>query len=130
MPPFHVVSAVLDEATSALDAESEHLVQEALDRLMQQRTVLIIAHRLSTVKDADVVMVMDNGVIQAAGPHAELMEKSPLYARLVQHQLQPASDDSESIGSADGGAMNGGGGGGAAAGAGAGQGAAVTVGGL
>ena len=71
------------QATSALDAESEHLVQEALDRLMVGRTVLIIAHRLSTVKNDDKVMVLDGGVVQACGPHDELMQTSPLYVYAV-----------------------------------------------
>lgn len=82
---------LLDEATSALDAESEHLVQEALDRLMANRTVLIIAHRLSTVKDADVVMMLDQGRVQGAGKHHELMQTNELYAKLVQHQLSQPS---------------------------------------
>ncbi|HLM71106.1 MAG TPA: ABC transporter transmembrane domain-containing protein, partial [Polyangiaceae bacterium] len=70
---------VLDEATSALDAESEHLVKEALDRLRRGRTTLIIAHRLSTVKDADRVLVMDGGRIVQSGEHAALMRQDGLY---------------------------------------------------
>lgn len=79
---------VLDEATSALDAESEHLVKEALDRLMRGRTTLIIAHRLSTVKDADRVLVIDGGRIVQSGSHAELVAKDGLYRRLVERQFQ------------------------------------------
>jgi ABC-type multidrug transport system fused ATPase/permease subunit len=65
---------VLDEATSALDAESEHLVKEALERLMKGRTTLIIAHRLSTVKGADRVVVLQDGAIVQSGDHATLMQ--------------------------------------------------------
>ena len=78
---------VLDEATSALDAESEHLVKEALDRLMKGRTTLIIAHRLSTVKDADRVCVIDAGRIVESGAHAALMGQDGLYRRLVERQF-------------------------------------------
>jgi ATP-binding cassette subfamily B protein len=78
---------ILDEATSALDAESEHLVQEALQRLMEGRTALIIAHRLSTVQSADRVVVLDAGRIVQQGPHAELMTVEGVYRRLVQRQF-------------------------------------------
>jgi len=79
---------VLDEATSALDAESEHLVQEALARLMVGRTTLVIAHRLSTVQEADRVLVLDAGRIAQAGRHDELLATEGLYKQLVQRQLQ------------------------------------------
>ena len=78
---------VLDEATSALDAESEHLVQEALERLMVGRTVLIIAHRLSTVRDADTVAVVDKGCVVEAGKHADLVAQDGVYKRLVERQF-------------------------------------------
>ncbi len=79
---------ILDEATSALDAESEHLVKEALDRLMKDRTTLVIAHRLSTVKDADRVVVIDGGKVSQIGTHDELMEESAgMYRKLVERQL-------------------------------------------
>ncbi len=78
---------ILDEATSSLDAESEALVQEALERLMHRRTSLVIAHRLSTVRNADRVLVMDGGRVVESGCHDELMAAGGLYRRLVQHQL-------------------------------------------
>lgn len=79
---------VLDEATSALDAESEHLVKEALERLMKGRTTLIIAHRLSTVMGADRVVVLQDGVIVQSGDHASLMQEGGLYRKLVERQLE------------------------------------------
>lgn len=78
---------ILDEATSALDAESEHLVQEALDRLQEGRATLIIAHRLSTVKDADRVVVIDSGRIEQVGTHSGLIAENGLYKRLVERQF-------------------------------------------
>ncbi len=78
---------ILDEATSALDAESEHLVQAALERLQQGRTTLVIAHRLSTVRDADRVVVLSDGQVQQIGTHEGLMtEIDGLYRRLVERQ--------------------------------------------
>jgi ABC transporter fused permease/ATP-binding protein len=78
---------LLDEATSALDAESEFLVQQALDRLMQNRTTLVVAHRLSTVKNADMVCVVSKGQIVESGTHAELLERGGAYKNLVDRQL-------------------------------------------
>ncbi|MEL6344269.1 MAG: ABC transporter transmembrane domain-containing protein [Myxococcota bacterium] len=78
---------VLDEATSALDAESEHLVQEALERLMEGRSTLVIAHRLSTVKDADRVLVLNEGRLVQEGRHDELVAVDGLYRRLVERQF-------------------------------------------
>ena len=78
---------LLDEATSALDAESERLVQQALERLMQGRTTIIIAHRLATVLKADRIVVMDHGRIVQVGTHAELLRGSELYARLAALQF-------------------------------------------
>jgi ATP-binding cassette subfamily B protein len=80
---------LLDEATSALDAENERLVQAALERLMQGRTTLIIAHRLATVVNADRIAVMERGRILATGTHAELMDRCELYARLAAMQFDP-----------------------------------------
>lgn len=73
---------ILDEATSALDVESERLVQEALKRLMENRTTFIIAHRLSTIVDADLILVLDNGRIVETGNHHELLRQGGLYCEL------------------------------------------------
>jgi len=78
---------LLDEATSALDTESERQVQEALTRLMKNRTTIVIAHRLSTVLDADRIYVMDRGGIAEYGTHSELIARGGLYARLYQHDF-------------------------------------------
>ena len=78
---------LLDEATSALDAESERMVQLALERLMAGRTTLIIAHRLATVSGADRIIVLDGGVAVAAGTHASLVRDDPLYRRLAALQF-------------------------------------------
>ncbi len=77
---------ILDEATSALDSESEHLVQEALDRLMKDRTTLVIAHRLSTIKNASMICVMHEGRIVESGTHDELIALNRYYKRLVDMQ--------------------------------------------
>ncbi len=78
---------ILDEATSALDTESEQLVQEAIEKLLKNRTVLVIAHRLSTIQNADKIVVMQDGVIESIGRHSELLQKSPVYKNLHQKQL-------------------------------------------
>ena len=83
---------LLDEATSALDAESERLVQEAVDRLSADRTTLIVAHRLATVKKADRIIVMDQGKIVGVGTHNDLVAQGGLYARLARLQFTHGSD--------------------------------------
>ncbi|ASK89626.1 ABC transporter transmembrane domain-containing protein [Sphingorhabdus sp. SMR4y] len=81
---------LLDEATSALDAESEKLVQDALDHLMEDRTTIVIAHRLATVRSADRIVVMDEGRIVEQGDHDSLIAKNGLYARLADLQFSSA----------------------------------------
>jgi len=91
---------LLDEATSALDAQSEQLVQQALERLMENRTTLVIAHRLATVLQADRILVIDQGHLVAQGNHAELMEQGGLYARLADLQFGTESKAAEAAASA------------------------------
>jgi subfamily B ATP-binding cassette protein MsbA len=81
---------ILDEATSALDSESESLVQAALQNLMSGRTVFVIAHRLSTVRRADRIVVLDNGTISDIGAHEELMQRAGTYRRLYELQFAEA----------------------------------------
>jgi len=77
---------ILDEATSALDTESERLVQDALLRLMKNRTSVVIAHRLSTIQFAHEIIVLDNGAIVERGSHNELINKKGIYSRLCDMQ--------------------------------------------
>ena len=88
---------LLDEATSSLDAESERLVQEALEKLMENRTTIIIAHRLATVLKARRIVVLDEGKIRAVGSHVELVAKDPLYARLAELQFRSAEKDAQAL---------------------------------
>ena len=78
---------LLDEATSALDAESERVVQEALESLMAGRTTVVVAHRLSTVRDADAIAVISRGKIIEMGTHDALLGQDGAYAGLVRHQM-------------------------------------------
>ena len=78
---------ILDEATSSLDTESERLVQDALFRLMKNRTSLVIAHRLSTIQNADLILVMQKGKIIERGTHSSLHSQNGLYKRLVELQM-------------------------------------------
>lgn len=86
---------ILDEATSALDAHSEHIVQQALTTAMENRTVLVIAHRLSSVEKADRIIVIHQGGVAEQGTHAELMEQRGLYHRLVQRQIREPDQDQD-----------------------------------
>jgi subfamily B ATP-binding cassette protein MsbA len=92
---------ILDEATSALDAESEAMVQAALSNLMQDRTVVVIAHRLGTVRRANRIAVLEDGRITATGPHEELLTTSPTYQRLYQLQFMDAPDSPADIAALD-----------------------------
>ena len=89
---------LLDEATSSLDSENERQVQDALRRLMKGRTTIVIAHRLTTVLDADAICVLDRGRIVESGTHGELMAKNGLYARLYQHDLQDETATAANLG--------------------------------
>ena len=80
---------ILDDATSSVDSETEHLIQLALEKVMQQRTTFVIAHRLSTVQKADLILVLEKGKIAARGKHEELLLTSPLYNSIYQQQLKP-----------------------------------------
>ncbi|MCR6109720.1 ABC transporter ATP-binding protein [Bacillus sp. A301a_S52] len=82
---------ILDEATAHLDSTSESLVQEALERLMKKRTTLVIAHRLSTVKDADQLIIIENGTVTGAGIHNKLLDNHPLYRELNKQQLSTST---------------------------------------
>ena len=82
---------LLDEATSALDAESESLIQDALEKLTANRTTLVVAHRLATVRNADRILVFDNGKLVAQGTHGQLVKKNALYARLAKLQFNAPS---------------------------------------
>jgi subfamily B ATP-binding cassette protein MsbA len=82
---------IFDEATSALDTQSERLIQQAMERLMKNRTSFIIAHRLSTIQQADIILVMEQGRLAEMGTHAELLTKGGLYSRLHAWQFKDAA---------------------------------------
>lgn len=82
---------ILDDATASVDTETERLIQLALARLMQGRTAFVIAQRLSTVRQADLILVLDQGRIAAAGAHPDLLQTSPIYADIFHRQLRPAA---------------------------------------
>ncbi|UCG37803.1 MAG: ATP-binding cassette domain-containing protein, partial [bacterium] len=84
---------ILDEATSSLDTESEHLVQKALENLVEGRTTLIIAHRISTVKDADMIIVISDGRITESGRHEELLALGGEYSRLYSLLVEDSPSD-------------------------------------
>jgi ATP-binding cassette subfamily B multidrug efflux pump len=83
---------ILDDSTSSVDVETEYRIQRALDKLMRGRTSFVIAQRISTVRDADEILVLDNGRIAARGTHAQLMAESPIYAEIYSSQLQGECD--------------------------------------
>jgi ATP-binding cassette subfamily B protein len=83
---------ILDDATASVDTETENQIQKAFDRLMQGRTTFVIAHRLSTVRRADLILVLDRGRIAARGSHESLLKTSPLYAEIYHQQLKPQEE--------------------------------------
>ncbi len=89
---------ILDDATASVDTDTEHLIQAALDKLMENRTTFVIAHRLSTVRRADLILVLEKGKIVARGTHGELLERSPMYREVYSRQLKESqSGNSQSV---------------------------------
>ena len=89
---------ILDDATASVDSETEHLIQAALDKLMENRTTFVIAHRLSTVRRADLILVLEKGQVVARGTHGELLESSPIYREVYSRQLKESqSVSSQSV---------------------------------
>ena len=86
---------LLDEATASLDSVSESRIQEALEPLLKEKTSLVVAHRLSTILDADRILVLQDGVICAAGKHAELLEQSEAYRTFYETQFKAAEEEAE-----------------------------------
>jgi subfamily B ATP-binding cassette protein MsbA len=91
---------LLDEATSALDNESERAVQAALKRLQQGRTTIVVAHRLSTIVDADQIVVLEHGAVVEQGTHSQLLEKQGVYARLYGMQIELSPEEARMVGEA------------------------------
>jgi ATP-binding cassette subfamily B protein len=89
---------ILDDSTSSVDVATEYEIQKALDQLMEERTSFVIAQRISTVLNADQILVLDRGKVQAVGTHEELIESDPIYAEIYYSQLV---DDTETAGEAD-----------------------------
>ena len=89
---------ILDDATSSVDAGTEQLIQAALERLMEGRTTFVIAHRLSSIRRADVILVLDRGVIAARGTHDELLRSSPVYADIYYQQILKSEESAEEAG--------------------------------
>lgn len=100
---------LLDEATSALDSDSEAVVQDALDRVMSGRTVIVVAHRLSTIQGADRIVVVQGGRVAEAGTHEELVAAGGAYAKLVARQLRGGPSTASLSGGGGGGGSGGGG---------------------
>jgi subfamily B ATP-binding cassette protein MsbA len=92
---------ILDEATSSVDNRTDFMIRQALDKLMQGRTTIVIAHRLSTVQRAHQIAVMEKGTITAIGTHEELLHSSPLYQHLNEIQFQLQNDGGEGLGVRD-----------------------------
>ena len=86
---------MLDEATASLDSETESLIQSSLDDIMADKTVLVVAHRLSTLAHLDRIVVLDKGIIVEDGSHQQLLEREGLYYRLWQHQSDGLLSDSD-----------------------------------
>ena len=88
---------ILDDATSSVDSETEHLIQLALERVMNGRTTFVIAHRLSTVQRADLILLLDKGRLVAQGKHEELLNTSPLNNSIYHQQLKPKAAKADSL---------------------------------
>ena len=88
---------LLDEATSSVDTETEHLIQQALERLTKNRTTLVIAHRLSTIQNADKIIVLEKGRVVEEGTHDNLMSRKTLYSKLYKVQFKPQEKNTQGL---------------------------------